>query len=81
MTDILQERLDNCWAMLEEEGFYVKANTVELAQHHILKQNRRIEELWAALLAEQRISEDYRDMLKGIARNIDKMLKPIEGSE
>jgi hypothetical protein len=31
----LMKRLDNLWAMLEEDGHYVKANTVSLAKEHI----------------------------------------------
>ncbi|MEY4863771.1 MAG: hypothetical protein RLZ51_1866 [Pseudomonadota bacterium] len=34
-TDDLVKRLDNLWAMLEEEGHYVKANTVTLAKERI----------------------------------------------
>lgn len=35
MADDLVRRLDNLWAMLEEEGHYVKANTVTLAKERI----------------------------------------------
>jgi hypothetical protein len=35
MADDLVKRLDNLWAMLEEEGHYVKANTVTLAKERI----------------------------------------------
>ena len=35
MSDDLAKRLDNLWSMLEEEGFYTKANTVTLAKSHI----------------------------------------------
>ena len=43
MTDNdLVKRLDICWAMLEEEGYYTKANAVMLAK-------QRIEELEAKL--------------------------------
>jgi len=35
MSDDLVKRLDNLWAMLEEEGYYVKANTAELAKNRI----------------------------------------------
>ena len=44
MTDDLMHRLDTCWSMLEEEGFYTRANTVMLAKN-------RIEELEARLTA------------------------------
>jgi hypothetical protein len=37
----------------------------------------RITKLEVALLAEQRVSANYKDVLKGFARNIDNMLKPI----
>ena len=43
MSDDLVKRLDNLWSMLEDEGFYTKANTAILAAN-------RIEELEAALL-------------------------------
>ncbi len=33
--DDLVKRLDNLWAMLEEDGHYVKANTVTLAKERI----------------------------------------------
>lgn len=35
MNDDLVNRLDNLWAMLEEEGHYVKANTAVLAKNRI----------------------------------------------
>lgn len=35
MSDDLAKRLDNLWSMLEEEGFYTKANTVTLSKSHI----------------------------------------------
>jgi hypothetical protein len=37
MSDDLVKRLDNCWAMLEDEGFYTKANTVMLAKQRLEK--------------------------------------------
>lgn len=33
--DSLQTRLDNLWALLEEEGYYTKANTVVIAKERI----------------------------------------------
>jgi hypothetical protein len=42
MSDDLVKRLDNLWSMLEDEGFYTKANTAILAKD-------RIEELEATL--------------------------------
>jgi hypothetical protein len=42
MSDDLVKRLDNLWSMLEDEGFYTKANTAILAKD-------RIEELEAKL--------------------------------
>ena len=42
MSDDLVKRLDNLWSMLEDEGFYTKANTAILAAN-------RIEELEAKL--------------------------------
>lgn len=44
MRDDLVKRLDNLWVMLEEEGYYTKANTVVLVKD-------RIEELEAKGLA------------------------------
>lgn len=35
MSDDLTLRLHNLWVMLEEEGYYTKANTVELAKSRI----------------------------------------------
>ena len=50
MSDDLAKRLDNLWSMLEEEGFYTKANTVTLAKSHI-----------EALEAKLAACEKYRD--------------------
>ncbi len=44
MTDDLVKRLDNLWAMLEEEGYYVKANTVTLAKDRIEQLERERDE-------------------------------------
>jgi hypothetical protein len=46
MSDDLVKRLDNLWSMLEDEGFYTKANTAILASN-------RIEELEAKLAKAQ----------------------------
>jgi hypothetical protein len=46
MSDDLVKRLDNLWSMLEDEGFYTKANTAILAAD-------RIEELEAKLAKAQ----------------------------
>jgi hypothetical protein len=46
MSDDLVKRLDNLWSMLEDEGFYTKANTAILAAN-------RIEELEAKLAKAQ----------------------------
>ena len=35
MSDDLVKRLDNLWSMLEDEGFYTKANTTILAANRI----------------------------------------------
>jgi hypothetical protein len=35
MSDDLVKRLDNLWSMLEDEGFYTKANTAILAKDRI----------------------------------------------
>jgi hypothetical protein len=35
MSDDLVKRLDNLWSMLEDEGFYTKANTAILAANRI----------------------------------------------
>jgi hypothetical protein len=42
MSDDLVKRLDNLWAMLEEEGYYVKANTVTLAKDRIEQLEREL---------------------------------------
>jgi hypothetical protein len=49
MNDDLMNRLDTCWAMLEEEGFYTKANTVMLAKNRIEELEREVETLRKAL--------------------------------
>lgn len=46
MSDDLIKRLDNLWAMLEEEGFYVKANTVVLAKNYIEQLLEERDEAW-----------------------------------
>jgi hypothetical protein len=52
MSDDLVKRLDNLWSMLEDEGFYTKANTAILAKD-------RIEELEAKLAKAVEIIEAY----------------------
>ena len=67
MSDDLVKRLDNLWSMLEDEGFYTKANTTILAAN-------RIEELEAKLAKAQGAlhqiagKKDYADDPWGIAR-------------
>jgi hypothetical protein len=67
MSDDLVKRLDNLWSMLEDEGFYTKANTAILAAN-------RIEELEAKLAKAQGAlhqiagKKDYADDPWGIAR-------------
>jgi hypothetical protein len=51
MSNDIVKRLDNCWAMLENEGFYTKANTVMLAKQRIKEleaENVRLKALVAA---------------------------------
>ena len=52
MSDDLVKRLDNLWSMLEDEGFYTKANTAILAKD-------RIEELEAKLAKAMEIIQAY----------------------
>lgn len=39
-NDVLMGRLDTLWALLEEEGYYTKANTVTLVKDYIEKLER-----------------------------------------
>ena len=51
MSDDLVKRLDNCWEMLADEGFYTKANTVMLAKQRIEElevENARLKALIAS---------------------------------
>lgn len=41
---VLLQRLDNLYAMLEDEGWYTKANTVWLAKQRILEAIEREKE-------------------------------------
>lgn len=41
-------RLDILWAMLEEEGYYTKANTVAEAKRIIIEQDKFIEDAFKA---------------------------------
>jgi hypothetical protein len=78
MSDDLVKRLDNLWSMLEDEGFYTKANTAILAAN-------RIEELEAKLakaveaLVQMVGKKDYADDPWGIARTTLAELKGQNG--
>ena len=67
MSDDLTLRLHNLWAMLEEEGYYTKANTVELAINRIEGLEAKLAEynlLWQAYELDKVVSE-----LKGNTQN------------
>ena len=49
MSDDLVKRLDNLWSMLEDEGFYTKANTSILAANRIEELERRLAKAEAKL--------------------------------
>lgn len=46
--DVLAQRLDNLFAMLEEEGYYTKANTAAFAQKAIATLRARVKTLEGA---------------------------------
>lgn len=63
MTDEeLVKRLDNLWTMLEEDGHYVKANTVTLAKERIealtAERDEQIE--WVKRLADMQIASEAK---------------------
>ena len=79
MSDDLKKRLDNLWAMLEAEGYYVKANTVVLAKNRIEELEAKLAKAQGAL---QQIAgkKDYADDPWGIARTTLAELK-VQGDE
>lgn len=60
MNDDLMHRLDTCWSMLEEEGFYTKANTVMLAKNRIEELEAENEKLLKAIDVYQRERDRFR---------------------
>ena len=60
MSDDLARRLDVCWAMLEEEGFYTKANTVSLAKTRIEELEDENQKLRKALKLYQRERDRFK---------------------
>jgi BMFP domain-containing protein YqiC len=67
MSDDLVKRLDNLWSMLEDEGFYTKANTSILAAN-------RIEELEAKLAK----SDGEKQLLLGRIEELEAKLAKAE---
>ena len=78
VSDDLVKRLDNLWAMLEEEGFYTKAATVTLARN-------RIEEMEAKLAAREKLvlalAGDKIDLVSELADVKGKLAKAMEGQD
>ena len=73
MSDDLVKRLDNLWSMLQDEGFYTKANTAILAKY-------RIEELEATLT--DIISEyDEPDNGRSLRWEIDAARELLKGQD
>ena len=73
MSDDLVKRLDNLWEMLEEEGFYTKANTAMLARN-------RIKELEAKLATCEKYRDAYAEMDRigtEAVRDLDQKLAKI----
>lgn len=60
MSDDLAKRLDVCWTMLEEEGFYTKANSVSLAKTRIEELEDENQKLRKALEVYERERCRYR---------------------
>ena len=48
VNEEILKRLDVLWAMLEEEGYYTKANTVAEAKRIIIEQDKFIEDAFKA---------------------------------
>jgi hypothetical protein len=72
MSDDLVKRLDNLWSMLEDEGFYTKANTAILAKD-------RIEELEAKLAKAVEIIEAYGEDEGYVPRRVADIYDELKG--
>jgi hypothetical protein len=72
MSDYLVKRLDNLWSMLEDEGFYTKANTAILAKD-------RIEELEAKLAKAMEIIQAYGEDEGYIPRRVADIYDEMKG--
>jgi hypothetical protein len=72
MSDDLVKRLDNLWSMLEDEGFYTKANTAILAKD-------RIEELEAKLAKAVKIIEAYGEDEGYVPRRVADIYDEMKG--
>ena len=74
MSEDLKKRLDNLWAMLEEEGYYVKANTVAVAKN-------RIEQLAVINEELEKTVEELREDLTMAAVNVYELEAKLSKSE
>ncbi len=75
MSDVLIKRLDNLWAMLEEEGFYVKANTVVLAKNYIEQLERERDE--AMMTGHDLAKIEYRDLVSDLEAKLAKAVEAL----
>lgn len=71
--DDLKDRLDSLWAMLEEEGFYTKANTVVSAKNRIEELESNLAKALECLkfYAENKFPDDYPGGVMYIPENSD----------
>ena len=65
--DALVERLDNLFAMLEEEGYYTKANTADFARKAITTIRTQLAEVKAELGNANKIMDDWTTLHRVIA--------------
>jgi hypothetical protein len=73
--DDLMKRLDNLWKMLEDEGYYTKANTVMLAK-------QRIEELETNTKDFDILHREYEKILTDCIKELEaKLAKAVEHIE
>ena len=80
MSDILIQRLDNLWTMLEEEGYYTKANTVSLARDHIRGLLNKLKETESRLSKAMLIIERYGEDEGYIPQSVAHLYEELEAA-